>query len=1082
MFARFNRLIGLFCLVLFQSVLSHAQSPVIFNHFTVEDGLSSSSVLSVTQDQKGFIWVGTMDGLNRYDGTKVKVFRSFYSNNPIGPNIIISQLLADKQQHVWMGTNNGLYVYNIQTGFFHVFYHYAHQNSITNNAITSLYLDSKGNVWVGTKNGLNRIVRTKDSLFQPYPVIYNTHSPGFDNIKAICETGTGNILIGTSSGMILLSCNGDRTAVTIKDTVLKGYVITSITEDKQNNIWAGTDGSGLFKISKNFSNIKQYRHQTDRPGPISNIIRKVITDKKGRIWIGTLKGLTVFNPTSGAFKNYIRDPNDEYSLNFNSIYDIYEDHQGTIWISTFFGGLNIVEAHTTPFKIYQNNENPNSISSNIISPIIEDQHKNLWIGTEAEGLNYFDRRSDSFKHFKSDESKKKSLKSNLVKALVMDHENNIWVAMHGGGITIIDSSGKKIKQFNATNTPNAINSNDVARLLRDDKNRIWIGTEINGINIYDFKTDKIKKFETIYHKALPHNSIRYLFEDSKQNIWIGTGEGLSMLSSDGRVLKNYFKKDYPGQLRSDYITCILEDKKGILWIGTYSGLTYLDPLRLKFGTYTVSDGLAGNKVVGVVADNHSNLWISTNNGLCRLDSSRTKFNTFTIYDGLPGDVFNYNSFFKDDKGHLFFGGYKGMIEFDPDEIELNTAAPVIMLTGLNINGHAVNTGDQSGILAHDISETKEVTLKYNQNVFSIDYAIMNFIKPKKNRAAYKLEGYNKNWVTTNERSASFTNLGEGNYTLLIKASNNDGVWTNTPLALKISVLPPPWKTWWAYTLYTVGICLLIFGVGYFFISRSALKRKLQYEHMVNVKQEELHRMKIDFFTHISHEIRTPLTLIMGPVEMLMDSSPLKSANHKLLLIVKSNAERLLKLTNDLLDFRKADSGHTHLKIVPKNIVCFAQSVYAKFSETANKKSIIYQFESEEKNIEVYFDPDHLEIVFSNLLSNAIKFTPTKGKVTLRVAKMGQDRIEIRVCDNGTGIPAESQDKIFTNFYQADAGGIKNTGSGIGLAFSKRLVELHQGELNFYSNVDTETASRETCFIVILKLGMEHFNPEDIYLD
>jgi signal transduction histidine kinase len=404
-----------------------------------------------------------------------------------------------------------------------------------------------------------------------------------------------------------------------------------------------------------------------------------------------------------------------------------------------------------------------------------------------------------------------------------------------------------------------------------------------------------------------------------------------------------------------------------------------------------------------------------------------------------------------------------------------------MLTGLNINGEPVKPSDHWNILANDIAVTDNVILKYNQNILSVDYAVMNFIKPGKNKSAYKLEGYDPNWKVTDRHAASFTNLPPGQYTLLIKACNNDGVWNPAPANLLITILPPPWKTWWAYSLYTIGFLLLLFTVIYFFASRAALRRKLRYEHLMNIKQQELHQMKMDFFTHISHEIRTPLTMIMGPVEMLQSSMTAKPANQKLLLTIKNNAERLLKLTNDLLEFRKADSGYTQLKIRPDNLIAFSQSVYAKFTGTADKKSIAYSFESEEENIEVYFDPHHIEIVLSNLLSNAMKFTPEGGRISVCVARNDHEVVEIMVRDNGIGIPHESQDKIFTHFYQADAGSLKHAGSGIGLAFSKSLVELHQGQLTFSSEHNTNTGGRETCFTVTLKLGKHHLNQNDLDL-
>ncbi|MCU7549251.1 ATP-binding protein [Chitinophagaceae bacterium LB-8] len=1083
-----GRLPALFFLLFFiiiKSQFAAGQQSIVFDHVTVENGLSSGSVLSITQDAKGFIWIGTMDGLNRYDGNKVKIFKSFYQDNPIGPSIKINQLIADKQQNIWIGTNNGLYVYNTRTDSFSVFYAGAGRKNLSHNNIKAIYQDRKGNIWVGTEGGLNKIDYGQPFEFQSIPIINKKDSSGFKNVQAIFENSAGDILVGTTQG-IFISKNqkvSDHKWGLIADQ-LSGISISTIAEDKNKNLWIGTTASGVFKIDKELLIIKHYSHQVGtNTGLVSNVIRKIRTDRKGRLWIGTLKGLNLYDPLTDRFISYVHKPEDPHTLNYNSIYDIFEDQQGSIWVGTFFGGVNIAEAYTTNFKIYQNTDRKNWISSNVISSIVGDQGDNLWIGTEAEGLNYFDRKLQVFRSFKYEENSNAILSSNLVKAILTDNENNLWVGLHSGGVNVLNSSGKKLKEFRKNQLPDAINSDELSCLMQDDKNRIWIGHQEYGINIYDTKAKRMEQFETVYPgKILPTKAITFLFEDSRKNIWIGTKQGLSMLQTADHALKTFLKKNYAGQLKSDYINCVAEDEKGIIWIGTYTGLSYYNPETKSFGTFTSSDGLSGNKVVGILVDNSNNLWISTNNGLSRLDRSRRRFNTFNTYDGLPGNVFNYNSFYKDNEGRLYFGSFNGFIEFNPDEIETNLVTPDIKLTGLSVNGNHVHARDAWGILKNDLSETKKVILNYNQNIVSIDYAVMNFIKPGKNKSSYKLEGYDKDWVFTDTHNASFTNLPPGKYSLLITGCNNDGVWNPNPNVLQITILPPPWKTWWAYATYIFTFLLTVYGIFYFIASRTELKRKLHYEYMVNKKQQELHQMKMDFFTHISHEIRTPLTLILTPVEMLSQIIPENPTSQKLLHSIKTNADRLLKLTNDLMDFRKADSGYTQLKIRQGNLVHFCQSVYAKFLSAATSKSIEFTFTSEEDIIEAYFDPEHLEIVLSNLLSNALKFTPDRGTISMNVARNGNETVHISVCDNGIGIPKESQEMIFTNFYQVDSRGNKKTGSGVGLAFSKSLIELHHGKMYFHSGINKSTGTQETCFFVCLKLGKGHFNESSIILE
>lgn len=1060
-----------------------AQKKLSFKHFTVENGLSSPSVLSITQDQKGFLWVGTMDGLNRYDGKSVKIYRSFYKDNAIGSRIKINSIVAGEKNELWIGTNNGLYLYNSLSDSFVFFEHSSSdKRSISSNTINSLNKDNSGDIWVSTAGGLNKILRVGSSYnFLPVP-FENAASNEIRNIQIVFDAGNGKMIAGTNDGLVVF-LKSNVTGAAVKITrALQGVPVVSLVKDKKQNIWIGTRTGGLIKTDHEFQIQKHYTENSKPFHLLSNVIRQLHIDSVGRIWIGTLKGLNLLDPDSEKIESYTHHPDDALSLNFNSIYDLFQDRQGNIWIGTFFGGLNYVESLTTPFIVYQNDAKGKGVSSNIISAIIEDQHNNLWIGTEAEGLNYFDRQKNVFVR-STNKNPASVLTSNLVKSLLLDSKQNLWVAMSRGGVNVFEPSGKKWKEFGPGKGSNTINSESVSSLLLDHKNRIWIGTDDNGINVYDVTTARIEQFATLYPgNNLTDKGITCMFEDSKYNIWIGTGQGLNKIPSNGSKLIQFFQGKQPYQLQSDYITCISQDQTGIIWIGTYMGLSAYDPDKNSFITYTMNDGLADNKIAGIVVDNSNNLWVSTNNGLNRFDRLSKHFYFYDTHDGLPGKVFNYHSFFKDKQGHIFFGTYNGLVEFDPANIEMNRNVPDVILTGLSINGRAVITDDSSGILTVDISATKELLLDYDQNVLSIDYAVLNFVKPAKNRSAYMLKGFNKDWVYTDTHHASFTNLQPGTYSLMIKGANNDGVWNEVPYQIKLKILPPPWKTWWAYTLYALFIGLLAFGIIYFFVSRAALKRKIRYEHMLNVQQQELHQMKLDFFTHISHEIRTPLTLIIGPVEVLMKKLSANTGAQTMLTTIKSNADRLLTLTNDLLDFRKAEAGYTKLKISRLNIADFAKSVFDKFTGAAEKKNIQYQFICDEKGLFVYFDGHHLEIVLSNLLANAMKFAPEAGNIAVTISRKEDESVDIEVFDNGCGIPPEHQEHIFTRFYQANTGTTKSEGSGIGLAFSKKLVELHKGTLRFKSGMNMQTGNTETRFIVNLRLGKNHFKNDYPVID
>ena len=1052
---------------------TYGQEPVLFRHLTVENGLSSSSVLSFTQDKSGFVWIGTMDGLNRYDGRKMKVFKSFYKENIIEQNIQINKLTADANQNIWIGTNNGLYIYDIAEDSFQGLFQSGRlaPRSLSHNNISTIYQDRQGFIWVGTEAGLNKLTSDRDGKYRFLAV-----SGGFEgkNIQTIFEDQSGNILVGTTSGLFVIpGKKANKMKYAGLSAALTGKGITCIAQDSNGQLWIGTNKHGLYKISKELANWKRYTHvQGKDSGLISNHITKIVMDGKGRIWLGTLKGLNLYNPVRDDFSTFQHNSSDRLSLSNNGIFDLYVDRQGSVWIATFFGGVNVIEALTTNFKVYQTSDKKNSISSNIISSVVEGADNNLWVGTEDEGLNLFDRKRKTFHHYKNNESLPASLGSNNVKALLKDSKSRIWIGLYNGGLDLLQDN--VFKHFRSDDKINPLKSNDLTCLLEDKNKMIWIGHQAHGVNLYDPEAGKMTTLEAMYPgQKLSNSYITCLFEDSRKNIWIGTKQGLNKLDAGDRSIKYFLRKQLPNQLNSDIINCITEDRNHIIWIGTYSGLTRYDPFKNTFKTFTQTDGLSGNMIVGILADDENHLWLSTSNGLSKFDLDSERFSIYNKHDGLPADVFNYSSFYKDSKANLFFGSHNGLVEFSPAEIETNHTAPGVKLTGLYLAGKQVTARDPTGLLSESITDTKSLTLNYDQNMVSIEYAVLNLIKPEKSISAYKLEGYDKNWVYTHSHTASFTNLPTGKYLLLVKSCNNDGIWANPQKVFEIVILPPFWLTWWAYTLYFMLIFAVTGGIFYFFNSRAILVRNLRFEQMTSAKQREVHQMKMDFFTHVSHEIRTPLTMIMGPVEMLKSLIPPNSSNQKLVNAIQSNADRLLKLTNDLMDFRKADAGHTHLQIAAADIVKFSRTIYDKFAENASVQHTSYHFTSTHESVILYFDAEHIEIVLTNLLSNALKFTPGGKKISM-VVSLQVDFIEIKIIDNGIGIPMEDQSKIFTNFYQTDAIGNKKPGSGIGLAFSKSLIELHHGRISFYSIVDND-GENETCFSVFLRLGKDHFD-------
>jgi ligand-binding sensor domain-containing protein/DNA-binding response OmpR family regulator len=1042
-----------------------------FKHLTVENGLSQSSVLSIAQDSMGFMWFGTKDGLNKYNTQNFEIYKREQGNSSsLSSSQNINALLTDTKGNLWVGTQKGLNRYLPESNSFKRYqYDPKNKRSISNNVVRSIYEDKNGHIWIGTDSGLNKLT-TDDQLIRFLPGRDLSSGIAHHLVKSIHQDHEGALWIGTVQGLTRMQLvNGKYSYKSYlhksdDPNSLSDSDVGVVYEDPKHNLWVGTHNSGLNLFNRANGTFRHFMVKKGDANSISsNVIRKIKMDREGRLWISTLNGINLLDVKSFKFTVLNHNPEDPTSLNHNSIYDILEDATGSIWAGSYFGGVNFYHPNATPFREYRTSLAKNGISSNVVSSIVEDRNHNLWIGTEAEGLNYYDRTSGRFTSFKQDTENANSLSSNLVKAVSIAQNGEVWIGTYEGGLDVYSPVTKTFRHYKPNySDPKALNSNRIVCLLHDSQNRLWIGTRAQGIFIYNEKENNFAPYNA------PGNQhelkfLRYFFEDAKKNIWIATNSGTYILDPVTNKIKRLAVKDNSSKF--DDINVIQEDSRGIIWLGSYdSGLIRYDAKQQKIRFYNIKNGLPSNVVLGILEDEPGNLWISTDNGLAKFD--RRTFKTYTVEDGLPGNVFNYNSFYKDNKGEFFFGSYSGLISFFPNQIKENKKVPKVIFTRLRLFNKTVVIGDENNLLNQNISLTKGLTFSHAQNIFSLEFAVLNYIKSEKNRYAYKLEGLDKEWNYVSSPTATFYNLPSGTYKLLIKGSNNDGVWTDQTEQMIIHIKPPFWKTWWAYLFYTLMVSAVLFLVFRFLWIRALLR-----------KEHEVYQMKMDFFTNVSHEIRTPLTLILGPLENLINDTKEHPGINRRLLTVKKNAGRLTRLVNELLDFRKQEAGKLRLNVAPDNIVEFAKEIYLSFQYLAIRHHIDYQFISSDDHIEVYFDPEQLEKVFYNLLSNAFKFTPENGLIKLSVNKTEKGPIEITVCDNGKGIPEESRDKLFTNFYQVKDPLSRNSGTGIGLALSKKIARLHHGDLVLLPG--SLPAEAKTCFSLKLKTGYSHFKKDEL---
>lgn len=1051
------------------AIAGKAQDQYAFKHLNVEDGLSQSSVLGIAQDARGFIWFGTRFGLNKYDSQTFKIYKNQKGDpKSLSYTSYLSSILALKDGSLLIGTFSGLNKYNEKGDNFD---RYLHNDSVpaslSNSTIYCIYQDKKNRVWIGTGNGLNLLVNTKKYRFKHFLSTQNQEQ----KIYAITEDHNGTLWLSTSKGLMNMRFSGGKIILkyfkTFSEALNKAIDnhITTMVEDRENNLWIGTKQSGISKLDLSTESITNYQYSSLNPqGISSNNIRKIMMDRAGKIWIGSLHGISIYNPVTKSFSTLQNEPENPSSLSQNSVYDIFQDRQGIIWVGTYYGAINMVYPNYTPFNVYRSTASQNGLSSNVVSGIMEDQYHNLWIGTEGEGINYYDRKNNTFTRYKNNPNNPSSLSANLVKSVIRDKNNKVWIGTHYGGLNRFDPETKSFVRYTSRkDDTSSLSYDEITVVFEDSFGRFWVGTN-KGLNSFNTQTGKFIR-NRINGLA---DAVLYIFEDNKRTLWVATNSGLYQLKNGAtkftaRVAAN------PEILKYNQINCITENKKGDLLLGNNgNGLFILEPDKHCYTRITTQDGLPSNTITGILEDDFQNLWITTDKGLCKYNPQLKAIKTYNVKDGLPGNEFNLRSFLKDSKGEFFFGSLSGMISFYPDQIKENKTTPPVIFTGLKLFNKPVRLNGEDGLLKQNISTLKSITFKSDQNVFSVDFTVLNFIKSNKSQYAYKLNGFEKNWNYVDIPSAAYTNLSPGNYTLMVKGTNNDGVWTNTISTLDITVLPPFYRTWWAYLFYLAAFIAISFVFIRYLLIKAVLK-----------KEQEINEHKLEFFTNISHEIRTPLTLIVGPLDKLIENAKDDPALNRELQPIKNNAYRLMNLVTELLDFRKAESGKMTLHISPGDIVKFCREIFLAFQNMAIAKNIAYHFETAQPAIEVYFDKVQLEKVLFNLLSNAFKFTADKGKINLKIG-LEHHLVQIQINDNGKGISLDEQPNLFTNFYQASSSA--SIGTGLGLSLSKSIVELHHGQISFESTPQSEHQHGYTCFTVSLKTGKAHFKPADFVKD
>ncbi|PUZ25933.1 hybrid sensor histidine kinase/response regulator [Chitinophaga parva] len=1049
------------CLVTI-SPAAFAQLPTYqFTRIDINQGLSAGQVNCILKDDQGFLWVGTVSGLNRYDGVHFQVFHHAPRDSSTLSSSFISTLEQGPGGRLWVTTFSGQDVYDPRTETFRRNAGAVQQAmGLDSGTVRHIVRDYRGWYWyLLPQAGLQAYDPATGKVFRL--------RAGKDSIHLLTND-IANLGTDARHHYWVLHTNGVLEDVEPQRfRVVKRYRFLpsaataqhcALLIDHAGDCWIynPTGPAGVYRLQTSTGQVTLY--QTG-PGPTAlnnNIVRGVVEDDQGQIWIGTDHGgINVLDITRTHIRYVQNNPEDPKSLSQNSINALYRDSSGMIWVGTYKRGLNYYHEHLSKFALYQHQPyNPQSLPYDDVNRFVEDAKGNLWIGTNGGGLLYFDRQQHRFTQYRA--GMPEAPGSNVIVSLCMDHAQKLWIGSYFGGLDCFD--GKHFTHY--ANDPR-VPDNSIWELYEDRQKRLWIGTLGHGL----CWTDSLRKdFHLVNNDPLHLLYISTLLEDKAGNLWIGGDKGLEVLQPDGRF--KVFTSN-PGSLSDNLIICLFEDSRGWIWAGTREGLNLYDPQQQRFRVFRKEDGLPDNAVLNILEDGQHQLWMSTTNGLSALsiqlpDSSFT-FRNYGEADGLQGKEFNENAALKTRAGELIFGGGNGFNLFYPDNIAANKQPPRVVFTDFQIFNSSVHAGEIINgrvLLPQAMTQTQSITLRYRENVFSISFAALNFLHPEKNRYRYKLEGFNTQWLSTDalQQKITYTNLDPGDYTFRVMAANNDGIWNEQGATLHIKILPPFWRTPLAFLLYALAVIGALLLARYYLLEKERFKFRLERERQEAQRMHEMDALKLRFFTNISHEFRTPLSLILSPVEKLLRHAG-EQAQKTQLELVQRNARRLLNLVNQLLDFRKLEVEPIKLHPAEADIISFLQELTVQFSDLSEKKQVGLQFHSNLQTLTMLYDADKLEKILFNLLSNAFKFTPAGGRVSVTVSLVpgegGEpDLLQLQVKDTGIGIPAEQQERIFERFFQHDVpASMVNPGSGIGLSITREFVRLHQGRITVESAPD-----------------------------
>jgi signal transduction histidine kinase/ligand-binding sensor domain-containing protein/DNA-binding response OmpR family regulator len=1013
-----------------------------FDFYSQEHGLSNNQIHCILQDKKGWMWFGTSQGVCRFDGFRFTVFKNDQEDSASLKGNLVRAIFEDRKGQLWIGTENGgLNKFNREKENFQQLFYSKDKPVLRDASVTSIHEDVAGNLLVGTETHLFRI-ENESRITEIIPSNLGKFTEYF---RVLRTDPSGRIWIGTNNGLFVYN---PKTSIAEKirfpQSLSANEEIWEIVMDDDGTVWVGTYANGMFTV--NPLSLEAKHLIIDQNNERSNTVRSISKDRNGKYWIGTRGGLYIYEKLKGVTAFYYHEEREPKSLVNNSIQCIFHDHKGDVWIGTRNGINFLIEERQNILGFKSMTGDNRYMNSSEVYTFWIDPKGDVWSGTESGGINILNRKTGRFRYLVPQKGNPNSLSRNCIKALLDDGKNNLLIGTFLGGLDVLNLQTNNFKHFrNDPFDPASLSDNRVWSLLRDNNNNIWVGTS-KGLDKFDSANGTFVHFKNL----VDGQQVNWLAEDSDHCLWIGADEVIIYNPKDQKIIRVNESTRY-----------MLQDSEKRFWLTTSNkGIALYSKEKGIIRFYTEKNGLANNQTLAILEDDEHFLWISTTNGLSKFDPEKERFHNFSLKNGFQNNQFTYGAALKNTNGELLFGGISGFNIFNPTKIKSGDYFAPIVLTDFKIFNKSIRIGNRKkDVLTKCISETNQLKLQHDQNSITFEFTSFDYANSLGIQFSYFLEGFDKDWNEPSEsRSATYTNLDPGEYTFRVKTVSIDRQESNPGPELKIIVLPPYWETWWFRILIFISVFGLFYLLIIFLLNKEKLKNDLVFERIKANKLHELDMMKLRFYTNISHEIRTPLTLILGPLEKMRKNTIPEAEMKGHVELMHRNATQLHQLINQLLDFRKLETGNLKLILSRGDLVSFISGIVDSFGKYAEEKEIELKFISLKKEIITNFDADKVSKIMNNLLSNAFKFTGKGGKISVNLSLVfdsdenelvgdSSDKriIEISVKDTGIGIADSNLEKIFNRFFQVGEGGVQ-TGTGIGLALTKELVKLHNGKI------------------------------------